>query len=190
MMIMKYGRALPLWFLSGSVLAGGDTPWVDIGWHTLNLAILFGVLFWFFGKKVTAAVSQRAADIQVAVDQANEARKAAQHRADELEKRLEGVEAQLAGIRKQAEAEAAQEAEVLFARAESDAAAIREAAERTIRDETARARQGLRAEAVSLATQLAGAQLKSKITPDDQKRLAGDFLTAVKSCERNEVANG
>ena len=190
MIVMKYLRALPLWFLSSSVLASGDTPWTDIGLHTLNLAILLGVLAWFFGKKVTAAVAQRAADIQIAVDQANEARKAAQHRADDLEKRLQGVETQLAGIRKQAESEAAQEAEVLFARAEIDAAAIREAAERTIRDETARARQGLRAEAVSLATQLAGAQLKSQITADDQKRLAVDFLSAVKSGERNEVANG
>ena len=69
-MVMKYLRALPLWFLSGSVLASGDTPWSDIGLHTLNLAILLAVIVWFFGKKVTAAVAQRAADIQVAVDQA------------------------------------------------------------------------------------------------------------------------
>ncbi len=77
-----------------------------------------------------------------------------------------------------------------MARAETDAASIRESAERTIRDETARARQSLRAEAANLAIQLAGEQIEKQITADDQKRLAADFLSAVKSGESTEVANG
>jgi F-type H+-transporting ATPase subunit b len=158
--------------------------------HALNLAILLGILTYFFGKKVKAAIAARASAIQQTVDEANEARKAAQKRADALELKFKGFESQLADIRKQAEAEAASEAKALIARAEADAQAIREAAERTIRDETTRARQSLRAEAAGLAIQLAGQQLQSQITDADQKRLATDFLAAVKSGETTEVANG
>ena len=45
-------------------------------------------------------------------------------------------------------------------------------------------------EAVSLAIQLAGQQLESQITADDQKRLAADFLSAVETGGSTEVANG
>ena len=89
-----------------------------------------------------------------------------------------------------AEQEAATEAESIIARAEVDAAAIRAAAERTIRDEAARAKQSLRTEAVGLAIELAGKQLEKEITADDQKNLVADFLGAVKDGSNAEVANG
>ena len=187
---MKLFRALPLLLLSGPAMASDAAPWSQIALHAVNLAILLGVLTYFFGKKVKAMFSDRAAEIQVAVDQANEARKAAQLRAEALEVQFKSLESQLADIRKQAEVEAAGEAEAIISRAQTDAAAIREAAERTIRDETSRARQGLRDEAVSLAIQLAGSQLENQITADDQKRLSSDFLSAVKTREQTEVANG
>jgi F-type H+-transporting ATPase subunit b len=190
MMKMKLFRTLPLLLISTPAWAGDAAPWMEIALHAFNLSILLGVLFYFFGRKVKAMVAQRAADIQVAVDQANEARKAAQLKAEALDMKLRDLEGQLAQIRSQAEVEAAQEAEAILARAEVDAASIREAAERTIRDETARARQSLRTEAVSLAIQLAGQQLESQITADDQKRLAADFLSAVETGGSTEVANG
>jgi F-type H+-transporting ATPase subunit b len=172
------------------MIASGGAPWAQMALHALNLGILLGILVYFFGKKVKGALAERAADIQRTVDEANEARKAAQLRAEALELKFKGFESQLADIRKQAEAESVTEAEAIIARAETDALAIREAAERTIRDETTRAKQTLRAEAARLAIQLAGQQLQTQINEDDQKRLASEFLAALKTGASSEVANG
>ena len=183
-------RTIPLFLFPGVALAADSAPWGEIALHTMNLAILLGILTYFFGKKLKAMVAERAVEIQQAVDQANEARKAAQHRADALEVKLKSLESQLADIRKQAEAEAAIEAKAIAAREETDVVAIEAAAQRTIRDETARARLSLRNDAVALAIQLAASQLETQITVDDQKRLADSFLSALKSGESSEVANG
>lgn len=190
-MVMLY-RSLPLslWFVSGVAFAGDSAPWGQMALHTFNLAVLLGVLYFFLGKKVKGAVAQRAADIQVALDQADVARKAAEERAAELEVKLKDLESRLEEIQAVAEQEAATEAESIIARAEVDAAAIRAAAERTIRDEAARAKQSLRTEAVGLAIELAGKQLEKEITADDQKNLVADFLGAVKDGSNAEVANG
>jgi F0F1-type ATP synthase membrane subunit b/b' len=61
-----------------------------------------------------------------------------------------------------------------------DAERIREAAQRSIRDETVRARASLRREAAQLGIDLARERLQSSITSADQGRLNDDFLTAVK----------
>ena len=74
------------------------------------------------------------------------------------------------------------------ARAEEDASRIAEAAQRSIRDETDRARQVLRREVAELSVGLAREKLSASVTSDDQDRLAGDFIDTVQG--KNGAANG
>ena len=65
------------------------------------------------------------------------------------------------------------------ARGAVEAVRIKESAERAIREESARAKNEIRQEAVALAVQLARETLTRTITREDQERLAKEFLAAV-----------
>jgi F-type H+-transporting ATPase subunit b len=82
----------------------------------------------------------------------------------------------------------AKEYDSILARAEEDAARIAESAERSIRDETERARQALRREVAELSVDLAREKLSAEVNTDDQKRLAGDFIDTVQN--KNGASNG
>ena len=84
--------------------------------------------------------------------------------------------------------EADKEHNAILGRAEEDAARIAESAQRSIRDETDRARQALRREVAKLSVDLAREKLAAEVTPDDQQRLAGDFIDTVQN--KNGASNG
>lgn len=167
---------------------GGDhhgPPWVSLGLHAFNLMVLFGVIAWFAGPKIKGALSTRAAEIKRDIDESNRMRKETRERFEDLEARLASFEKELGQMKSDAHAEAVKEAEAIDARADRDVARLTESAERTIRNETAKARMALRRDAVALAVKLAEDQLRTQLGPDDDKRLAGDLLSLVE----DETAN-
>ena len=155
-------------------------PWGKMAFHAFNLAILLGIIGWFARKPLRDAIADRSLAIKKDMDEINALRKQAQDRYAEIESRLQGYDRKLAEMKGDAEKEAAAEAREIAARAERDAQQIQQAAERTIRDETLRARHALRKDAVELAVKIAEEQLRHQITEADQRRLAADFLGTVK----------
>ena len=139
-------------------------------------------------NKIKDALANRAARVRNDIDKSNRLRKEAQQKFEELESRLEAFEVELAKMKENAETEAQSEQQAILARAEEDAARIAESAQRSIRDETERARQALRREVAELSVDLAREKLSSSVTSDDQNRLAGDFIDTVKG--KNGAANG
>jgi F-type H+-transporting ATPase subunit b len=154
-------------------------PWGKMTFHALNLAILLGIIGWFARKPIKDAIADRSLAIKKDMDEINALRKQANDRYAEIETRLQGYDRKLAEMKGDAEKEAAAEAREIAARAERDAQVIQQAAERTIRDETLRARHALRKDAVELAVKIAEEQLRLQITEADQRRLATDFLRTV-----------
>ncbi len=142
--------------------------------------MLLGIIGWFARKPIKDAIASRSVNIKKDMDEINALRKQAQDRYTEIETRLQGYDRKLAEMKGEAEREAAAEAREIAARAERDAQQIQNAAERTIRDETLRARHALRRDAVELAVKIAEEQLKMQITEADQRRLASEFLGTVK----------
>ncbi len=185
--------SLLLLTLSGAALASGGSAhadtlanvWPKLAFHAFNLLILIAFISWAAGGKIRDALADRSTEVRVELDSAQKMREEAQQQYADLQKRLEGLETQLVQMRADAEEAAAAEAKAIAARAERDAQLVQESAERSIRDEVARARTSLRREAVALAVDLAGERLKARITPADQTHLAAQFL---KSVEDN--ANG
>lgn len=147
--------------------------------HAFNLLVIGGVLFWFARRPVADALRNRAHSIRTELIEAAKMRDEARQRQQEINARLGGFEAELARMRAQAEADAKADEEKLVARANNEAARIRDAAERHMRDELVRARVALRKEAVELAVQLAEQTLRSQVQSDDQRRLAREFLESL-----------
>jgi len=99
---------------------------------------------------------------------------------------LAGADRRVEEMKAEAAVEADREAKRIEERAHADASRVKETAERTIREESNRARNELRGEAARLAVALARETLKRSVTADDQDRLAREFLAAVEK----ETPNG
>lgn len=144
-----------------------------------DLALLFGVLFFALRRPVSDALRDRAHDVRKEITDAARLRDEARHRHDEINARLASVEDVVKNLRDTAEAEARAEEKRLVARAEHEAQRIAELTERNVREEVVRARVALRKEAVDLAVLLAENALNEQVQPEDQRRLAQQFLDSL-----------
>ena len=177
--------------LVSEAYAGGDGLPPDlnaIAFHAINFFLLIGLLTYLLRDKVRDALANRAARVKREIDDSNQARKDAALRFEELEARLDGFETELEKMKQDAVEDADKEHSSILARAEEDAARIAESAQRSIRDETDRARQALRNEVAKLSVDLAREKLSKEVNKDDQQRLAGDFIDTVQN--KNGATNG
>jgi len=167
----------------GVALASGDggMPTQKIIFHAINLLILIGGLYYFAGGPIRDALKGRAGSVRTDLDQAQKAQAEAKARYEEIEARLGSLATQVEEMKHKAAADAEAEARDIDARATRDVALIGEAAERSIRNETERARQLLRREAAELAVDLAGQQLKSRIGAAENAQLTRQFIHAVEA---------
>ena len=171
---------------TGAMAAGGEAHHATfaevgskIGFHAFNLFILIALIVWLAGGKIKDALASRSTGIRVELESAAKAKADAKERFDALQARLDSLDAQITGMRAEAEAAAEQERVAIEARAERDGIILRENAQRSTRDEATRARAELRREAVGLAIELAGQQLRSQITTERQAGLTNQFLASV-----------
>jgi F-type H+-transporting ATPase subunit b len=167
-------------------LAAGDAhggpvtiPWSGLFWHSFNLALLLGVIFWFARRPIGDALKNRAAKVRRDIESAQGERAAARAELEDLEEKLADFELQVERLRKEMAEQAQHEREAILERAERESAAVQASAERAIRDEAQRARRQLQTEAVQLAVQLAEGILAARVGDDDQQALARKLLDAV-----------
>jgi len=160
----------------------------DIGFHAFNFALFAGLLWWFAVPPLRDHAHTRSVAIREDIEEAQSLRDEAARRHTEITDRLAALESELMAIEGRAEADAAHEATQIEARAEAAAASLKETVGRQIRDEAARARQALRAEAVEIAVELAEGILKERVGADDHKALASAFLDTVRAAEEGPHA--
>ncbi len=186
--------SLPGVALAANTAAEGEAhhgpPWGDIALHAFNLAVLLVVLYFLVGGRIRDALANRSADLKHKLAEAQQAEAEARARFEELERKLAGFEQELSTMRDDAEGDARRERDLLTARAEAQVEQISAATARSIRDETARARQTLRADAASLAVELASREVALEIGGDDHQRLTADFLSLLESETTNGVGHG
>lgn len=161
------------------------TPLAKVGFHAINLALFVGALILFGRRPIMDALANRALGIRKDLEDSHKVYDDAKAANDALGARLDKIEAEIAGMQAEAEAEAQRQEEKLVERAHSEAGRIAEAAERSIRDEVQRARFALKRDAVALAVELAESHLKEQMTADHQQQLAREFLDSLK--EDNHV---
>jgi F-type H+-transporting ATPase subunit b len=162
-------------------------PWDQIAFQSVAFVVFIGLLVYFARRPIGDALKNRALEVSRHIEEAQKARDEASARYAEIESRLVSLDRRVEEMKAEAAAEAEKEAARIRERGHEDAARIQATAERTIREEGDRARTQLRAEAVSLAVQLARESLKRQVTPEDQERLARDFLAAVDKRQNGEA---
>jgi F-type H+-transporting ATPase subunit b len=155
-----------------------------VGWLMVDFAIFIGLLVYFGRKPMCEFLAARSLKVKNAIDEATKAKEAAEERAAELEQRLKDLDGEVKGLREDIKKAGEREREQLKA----DGA---KAAERMVRDtdmqvksELARARESLKAEAVTLAIELAERRLRESLTADDYKSLNQQFVKTFTSKEK------
>lgn len=152
----------------------------DFMWRVVDFAALMGIVVWALKKaNVKGSLSDRQAGIAQALNEASEAKAAADKKFQEYSTKLEAANREIDEIQAAVKGEAESEKARIIAEAHAFAAKIREQATQTASQEVVRAKAELRAEAARLAVQLAEQSLKDQIRKEDQDRLVGEYLTKV-----------
>ena len=149
---------------------GGDSVTL---WKVANFVLLAGGLGYLIHKKGGAFFGGRTREIQQALQEAARMKAEAEARAAEIERRLAGLASEVEALRSNARQETAAEAERAAARLQQEVEKIQAQAQREIASATQAARQELRGYAADLAVGLAEQQLRARMTPEVEDRLAG-----------------
>ncbi|NWF99237.1 MAG: F0F1 ATP synthase subunit B [Nitrospirae bacterium] len=186
----KFNKLLPLifsclfilTFVSISFASGGEehTPlWKEYMWKIINFLILVIILFKFGKKPLQNFLKQRTEMIAKTLQDAKEAKEAAQKALAEVETRLKAKDAEIAAILEAARKSGEQERDTIIAETDKLKAKIMEQAKTNIEFELKQAKELIKAEAVELAMELAEKKLKEKLTKEEQERLLEDSLVKI-----------
>ncbi len=177
---------LPLLLLATTAFASsaheeGGSPWNAwmLFWRVVNTAALVGLLIYFLKKPLVTFFSERTAQIQKDLDDAQEQRAKAEKLIAEYQQKLAGMEKELEKMRAELRKTADAESTKVVANAEKVSAAMIEAAKLTADQEIRKAKIALKNEAVTLAVEMAEALVQEKIDEDDRKRIVEDYLVKV-----------
>jgi F-type H+-transporting ATPase subunit b len=152
--------------------------------HSVNLAVLIGVLFFLLKTPISDFLKFRRTIIKEQLEASHEARGAAEARQSELEERLAGFDAELAGILDGVRQDAANERKRTLEQAEQAATQLEAAAHRTVEEELRRTRTELRDETVEQVVRMATELLGQTVQAKDRQRMAADYLAKVEEAAR------
>lgn len=145
-------------------------------WKWVNFAILAGILGYMISRRAGAFFGGRTQEIQQGIREASRLRQEAEARAEEIDRRLVGLPAEIEQLRRAAQEEIAAEGERIRRETEAALAKIREQGEQEIASIAGAARQQLKAYGAELAVKLAEEKLRAWLTPELDAELVGAFL--------------
>jgi F-type H+-transporting ATPase subunit b len=145
-------------------------------WTIVTFLVLLGLLTKFAWKPLLTALQNREERIAKSLEEAKRATEEmvrVRREADEIVRQAHGeASALLSSIRSDGE----RLREEMKQKARAEAAAIVAAAERQIRQESARARDEIRREAIDLSVLIASKLLRRNISPDDNRALIDEVI--------------
>jgi len=178
--------AITVSLLAGSALAASAGAEAEGGWTTgmlvwrvVNTVVLLGVLVHFMRKPLVKFFSERKAQIEIDLEEAEAERKRAESTIKEYERKIGEMEQELERMRAELRKAAEIESEKVVGNAERMAKAMMEAARVAADQEVRKARAALQSEAGKLAVEMAEGLIREKIGDNDQKRIFQDYLARV-----------
>jgi F-type H+-transporting ATPase subunit b len=149
----------------------------DFGWRLLSFAILVAILVWAAKKaNLRGMLAARQKAVEKALNDAAEAREAAESRYLEYSEKLEKASQEIDEIYAAIKQETETEKNRILAEARVTAERIKEQAESAARQEVQKARQELREEAARLSVELAAQALRERVGKSDQDRFVNEFI--------------
>jgi F0F1-type ATP synthase membrane subunit b/b' len=166
----------------------GSRPWYNYpgfeAWKFINLFLFVGALVFLLRRPVGQSMRARRESIRKELMRAQEERNAALAKLEEVNARLVRLKDEVAAVRAHAEQEAAQERERIARQTEEEARRLREQAQREIESAGKAARQELRRYAAEQSVGLAEQLIRRDLRPDDDERLAREYITELGGVRR------
>ena len=142
----------------------------------VNLLLFVGLMFYFLRRTVVNGFRARQESIREELMRAEEEKAAAVAQLQEVEGRLARLDSEVEAIRAQAQKEAAEERARIERATEEEMRKIREQARREIESASKAARAELRAFAAEQSVRLAEERIRRDIRPEDDERLAREYV--------------
>ncbi len=144
--------------------------------QVLNFSVLVVLLVWFGRKPIRDFFAGRTEAIQKGIADAREAREAAERALEEVQKKLDSSDAEIAKMIKAARESGEREREHLINEGQRMSQRILEQAKSGIEFELAQATEGLKAEAAEYAVKLAEEKIGGKLDDTEQMKLLEDAI--------------
>ncbi len=151
----------------------------DFLWRILNLVVLLWILNKFAGKPVKEYFAGRRETIRKGVEEAQEAKAAADCLYREYQDKLAGLDDELKEIEARARREAERECERMRQETEELVAKLQQQARRMAEQEIASAKRQLRREAAKIALETAETLVKDNIKESDRRRMVENYLKKI-----------
>ena len=148
-------------------------------WKTVNLIILFAILYWLLKKPISRFLSDGIESVVSKFEKAKKEKEEALKLLKEAEKKSEEVKAEAEKILAYSKEVAEREKEQIIAEARETAARIVRMADEEIEKELYKAKEELKKFAAQKAVELAEAKLKGSITPEVNKKLIESSLEKI-----------
>lgn len=168
-----------VWASGGSSGHAIEGPGKAFIYTLINFTILSLGLYFGLKKHIVTFFRDRALTTQVTMEKAQKNYAETQQKLTEIETRLKNADKEgknlIQAIKDESEAERqnmVKSAREMAERLQSDTQKIAE-------QEVRRAKELLKAEAVRVALELAGDEVKSQLTSEKQKKLSGEFVTLI-----------
>ena len=149
-------------------------------WKVINFVILVVGLYLVWVKVIKKALEKKGEEIKKAMDDAREAKEAAEKRALEYRAKLSDLEKSIAAIAEELRLEGEAEKKKIIAEATSAAVRLAEQARITVEQELIKARIEIRREVAELAARMAGEILSRELKPEDQERLIKEYVSRMR----------
>jgi F-type H+-transporting ATPase subunit b len=142
----------------------------------INFAVFIGLLVKFVGPKLATSLRVRHDLVKNQLAESARLRQEARDKLEEYNRRIAGVDAEIATLMAEIKADAEAEKQLILEQARVQAEAMKKDADRRIESEIARARQTLEREVVAASIAAAEKILRERTTPDDQSRMFDGFV--------------
>jgi F-type H+-transporting ATPase subunit b len=149
-------------------------------WKWANFLLLAGGLGYLAGKTLPPLFASRSQAISKDIAESDKIRRDAEARAADVERRLSGLEAEIAALRAESQKEARAETERLAAHTAAEISKIQAQSQRDIADAGKAARTELKRYAAGLAIHLAEQKIRGRMTPTVEDGLVRAFVRDLK----------
>ena len=153
-------------------------------WTILTFLVLVALLAKFAWRPLLDALERREGTIRKSLDDARKAKEELERLQVESQRILKDARSQAAGILSQTESDAMRLRDELKQKAQAEAANVMKNVERQIAQETARAVQQIRGEAIDLSIAIASKLLQRNVSREDNERLIEDTFRHIEATKK------
>ena len=153
-------------------------------WTIVTFLVLVAALARFAWRPLLDALERRTESIRKSLDDARQAKQELERLQTESQRILAEARAQADMVLSETRSDAARLRDELRQKAQAEAQGIVKNAERQIAQETARALQQIRSEAVDLSLAIASKLLQRHVSKEDNERLIEDTFKQIEASQR------